>query len=200
MNRPLFIVFEGIDGSGKSTQVDIVFDFIQERGILSVKLREPTDSEWGKEIRQRLLGDEEFPVMEQLSLFIKDREHDAQMNIIPALNENKLIIMDRYYFSNAAYQGAMGLSWKDVIAENRKRNFPEPDRVYLIDITPEKAMERIIARNQGNSPDQFEKISFLEEVRTAYHKMSDERFCIIDGSGSVGEVTEIIKQDLLKLI
>ncbi len=199
MKRPLFIVFEGIDGSGKSTQCDLLFRHAVSLGLPAVKLVEPTDGEWGRKIRAMLREKEMAPAEEQMRLFILDRQEDAEKNIIPALNENRIIIMDRYYFSNAAYQGAAGMASEAIIAENRKMKFPEPDRIYFVDLPPDRAMERVTVRSGGDN-EIFEKESFLQKVRDNFFSIADERFLVLDGTISVEEIFEEIKRDFNKLL
>ncbi len=201
-NNPeaLFIVFEGIDGSGKTTQSEMLRSFLVERGIESRWMREPSDGEWGREIREILKGEEMPGAREMLRLFISDRADDVRRNIIPALEENISIIMDRYYYSNAAYQGAMGLSPEEIIRENRKMSFPEPDRVYLIDTTPELALERLAGRNSGGERELFERGAFLEKVRDIYHRIAGENFFIVDGSGNVDEIFRLVSHDCMTLM
>ncbi len=198
VRRPFFIVFEGIDGSGKSTQCDLLFKHVIGLGLPAVRLSEPTNGKWGQKIRAMLGEKTMAPVEEQLDLFIKDRGEDAAKNIIPALKENKLVIMDRYYYSNAAYQGAAGLAPERIIRENRNRNVPEPDRIYYIDMPPEEAIKRIAGRNHAK--DIFEKEAFLNKVREIFNSIADEKFLIIDGTKKVGEIFEIIKADFEALI
>ena len=196
---PLFIVFEGIDGSGKSTQAEMLHALLKSRGIDAVRLAEPTGGKWGMEIRKMLRGDIVLSGEEQLEYFIKDREDDIQRNIIPAMRKKITIIMDRYYYSNAAYQGAAGLSPEHIIRENKKRGFPEPDRVYLIDIDPETALRRIDSRTRGGR-EIFEKRVFLERVREIYRSLADEKFFLLDGSGSPEGIFSIIRKDFEKIV
>lgn len=196
LTLPLFIVFEGIDGSGKTTLSHLLYNYYLSMGIPAVKIKEPSNGKWGKKIREMLRGGISFPVNEQLSLFLLDREDDNRNNILPSINGKKMIIMDRYYYSNVAYQGAMGIPPASIIFENRKREFPEPHRVYLIDINPEEAIERI--KNRMISSDIFEKKIFLERVRKIYHTIADDRFLIIDGSNKPEEIIIIIKEDIEK--
>mgnify|MGYP000844605436 CR=1 FL=1 len=193
---PLFIVFEGIDGSGKSTLCDMLYGRCLSRGVGCVLLREPTDGVWGRKIREILSGPETPDPEEQVRLFIMDREDDVRRNILPAMAEKRLIIMDRYYYSNAAYQGAMGIDSKRVLNENIRRGFPAPDRVYFIDVAPGEAIARIQRRNGAGTPDIFEKKAFLESVRGAYLALADERFVFIDGARTPGESITTIMKDI----
>ncbi len=199
MNRPLFIVFEGIDGSGKSTQCDLLFRHAVSMGLPAVKLAEPTDGKWGKKIRAMLRNKEMAPAEEQMRLFILDRQEDAEQNIIPALKQNRIIVMDRYYYSNAAYQGAAGMTPEAIIAENRKMDFPEPDRVYFVDLPPDRAMERITIRS-GGEKEVFEQEHFLQRVRDNFLSIADGRFLILDGTGSADEIFEEVKKDFEELL
>jgi dTMP kinase len=116
--------------------------------------------------------------------------------ILPSLNSSKVIIRDRYYFSNAAYQGAMGIEPAAIIQENRRRNFPEPDRIYLVDLNPETALLRITDRNQNNKKDIFEKADFLKKVRAIYNSIADRRFLVLDGARKTDENLKIVMEDI----
>ena len=139
------------------------------------------------------------PAEEQMRLFILDRQEDAEKNIIPALKKNRIIVMDRYYYSNAAYQGAAGMAPEAIIAENKKMNFPEPDRVYFVDIPPDRAMQRVTVRSGGEN-EVFEKESFLRTVRDNFLSIADERFLVLDGTKSIEVLFEEIKRDFKGLL
>lgn len=191
---PLFIVFEGIDGSGKSTQCDLLFRHALSRGLPAVRLAEPTGGEWGRKIRAMLKESDMAPAEEQLRLFLLDRQDDAERNIMPALRENRIVIMDRYYYSNAAYQGAAGIPPGRIIAENRRLSFPEPDRVYYIDIPADAALRRVAGRS-GQGIEVFEKEHFLRKVREIFLSFSNGRFMVVDGTGGIEDVFTAIKND-----
>jgi dTMP kinase len=194
--RPLFIVFEGIDGSGKSTQARRCHRRMAEAGVDSVLLSEPSAGEWGSTIRSMLSSPPAPAPEEQHRLFLLDREDDVRRNVSPALASGTTVIMDRYYFSNAAYQGAAGLPPRGILEDNRAKGFPEPHRVYLIDITPETALARISTRNSGGGMEVFERGPFLEKVRSIYLDIANETFTVIDGSGDEEVVFRRIAGDL----
>lgn len=196
IKKPLFIVFEGIDGSGKSTQVDLFFKYLEEEAINVVKLFEPTDSSWGRSIRKILKEKNEYFIDELLYLFIKDREYDVEHNILPLVVEEKIILMDRYMYSNAAYQGIGKYSPQKILGMNTACGFPIPDRVYLIDIEPELALQRILKRS--GSVELFEKKSSLIKIRENYHKIKSDNFVVIDGALSPRLIFKIIKEDFLE--
>ena len=199
-NNTPFIVFEGIDGSGKSTQAGMLYDYIVDIGSQAYLGFEPTDEKWGKEIRNILRGSEFPSGTKMVDLFIKDRHDDANLFIKPNLQNGIPVILDRYYYSNAAYQGAMGVDVDYILSENKKQNFPEPHRVYLIDITPETALERIQKRNQSPEKDLFEKKSFLETVYTIYNLLADtqDNFIKINGDNSIENIHKEIIDDFSK--
>lgn len=193
---PLFVVFEGIDGSGKSTLAAMLENFCRAEGIPAYRGMEPTDGAWGKKIRAVLRGEIKADAAEQVELFIRDREDDVARNIAPALADGKMVILDRYYYSNAAYQGAMGIAADTIIAMNRARNFPEPQRVYLIDIDPAAALERIGARNGGGARDIFEKRQTLEAIRNNYLAMREGHFLVLDGTRAPEALLDTIISDI----
>jgi dTMP kinase len=195
----IFCVFEGIDGSGKSTQSRMLYEFTLNHGINSLFLHEPTEGFFGKKIREILKSNTLPPVLQQIDLFIKDRHDDVELNIKPALTRGDVIIMDRYFYSNAAYQGGVEFDAIDIIKMNIDEGFPLPHRVYFIDILPQEAMDRIQLRRNGNI-ELFEKIDFLTKVRDNYLKLIDERFLVIDGNRDINEIHREIKDDFLKLL
>jgi len=139
-------------------------------------------------------------VEEQIHLFIEDRQQDLDLNIKPCMEQGITIVMDRYFYSNAAYQGSSSISSSDIIRQNIARGFPIPDRVYYIDIDPAEAMRRITARNGSGKTELFEKRAFLEGVRKNFLEMSDSCFLKIDGSLNQEEIFQIIKKDYQLLI
>lgn len=195
----MFIVFEGIDGAGKSTQCTRLCEYIAARGIKARRLVEPTDGPWGRRIREALRSGSPLRRDEQVELFIRDRIDDCSMNIKPCMEQGVTIVMDRYFYSNAAYQGMDGLSPRDIIAMNLERGFPLPDRVYFIDLAAERAMSRVKSRS-GENTELFEKQSFLEKVRENFLLIADERFLVVDGSLAEDEIFRIIKEDYEKLL
>lgn len=195
----LFIVLEGIDGSGKSTQARKVARWIEERSGEVVFGAEPTDGTHGREIRRILSGDSLPDPAEMSRFFIMDRRDDVKGRITPALERKLPVVLDRYYYSNAAYQGAMGLRWRDILEANRHEGFPEPDRVYLIDMEPEEALKRVVGRSAQSETDLFEKKEFLDKVRFNYLDMADERFLTVRGTEQEEVVFQAILNDLKEI-
>lgn len=168
----LFIVLEGIDGTGKSTQTRLLTEWFRSRGREVVASREPTDGPWGRRIRAtaatgRLVAHEE------LELFLKDRREHVEQLIAPALAAGKVVILDRYYFSTMAYQGARGFD----PAEIRRQNeifAPKPDLLFVLDLDVDTALTRIGGR--GDTANEFEKRDSLAKCREIFLSLRAEPF------------------------
>lgn len=196
--QPLFIVFEGIDGSGKTSLIEAFDSELRAKGLFALRLAEPTDGRWGRKIRTMLSDGSRPDAREQLRLFLLDREEDVTQNLLPALRGNRIVLMDRYFYSNAAYQGAAGMDPDSILTENRARGFPKPQRIYLVDLEPERALERIAVRERGREGELFERREFLARVREIYLSIADESFFILDGNLPLRESVGIIMEDIDK--
>jgi len=155
--------------------------YLRSIGRDAIFLKEPTtESSAGKMLMEALKSGNRPSPEEELRLFIEDRRWDVENRILPALKDGKDIVMDRYYYSTMAYQGARGMD----IGKIRKMNdfAPVPDIVIILDIEPETAWERISRRGNDNY---FEKLDYLGKVREIFLSMSDiPEVRIIDSSGS----------------
>ena len=129
--EPFFIVFEGIDGSGKTTLSKMLYDYLKKKDFDVVWLMEPSASKWGEKIREIARSRDNIPISEELNYFIEDRKWDVKHNINPALKKNQVVILDRYYFSTACYQGARGLDIQKILKLNQGFA-PEPDLTSLL--------------------------------------------------------------------
>ena len=202
-----FIVFEGIDGCGKGTQILNAIDLLKDHTTLFVT-KEPSTLKTGKLIK-RLLKEQDDPKTNAelfTNLYTKDRKEHNKI-ILKQLNQGHTVICDRYYYSTIAYQQAQGDNIKKILKKSKK--FLVPDLTLVIDIPAETAMQRLKAR--GKKKEKFEKQKFLEELRETYLKMpyygkildknSDrkENIIIIDGNRKPEKVFEQIKEELKKL-
>ncbi|MFZ4765484.1 MAG: dTMP kinase [Roseimicrobium sp.] len=191
MRRPipggLLIAVEGIDGAGKTTVSAALAQWCGERGLLSTLSKEPTSLEWGRRLRESAAAGR-LTLAQELDFFHKDREQHAIDSIGPALEEESIVILDRYYWSTAAYQGARGADVKEVLEFN-EANFPQPDMVILLDLPVDVGQKRIRAR--GDQPNAFEDSVALQKCREIFlhlPPMSHAKSTTIDASPPLREV------------
>jgi dTMP kinase len=182
---------EGIDGAGKTTQLRLLRDWLRKSGIDAVILKEPTEGVYGRQIRQSAAAHEQVSPAEEMRLFMLDRREDVRQNILPALEAGKLVVMDRYYQSNMAYQGARGLDpWK--IGTENEQFSPVPDLVIVLDIDPALGLSRI-TNSRKTALDSFEKEDYLRQVRDIFLAIGRKpNGVIIDASQPPEKVHEAI--------
>lgn len=176
--KGVLLAFEGIDGSGKSTQAKKFVEWARAQGFEVISSREPTDGPWGRKIREARFTHRMSPE-DELAAFINDRKEHVETLIQPALARGALVVVDRYYYSTVAYQGARGLDPQALLAKNRAFA-PIPDLVVLVDVDPKAALERIAARGQGQ--DLFETLGALTRVRELFLSLVDGHVAVIDGA------------------
>jgi len=189
------IVFEGIDGSGKTTISRRLCAELKELFPV-VWLREPGDSLWGQKIRRLAQTGGEVSPQEQLHLFIEDRKENVNLRILPALAAGRTVILDRYFYSTACYQGARGLDMQAILEENR-RFAPEADLVILVDLDVDTALARIRAGRKATAP-LFETRKFLQKVRANYLSLQGDHIHVVDGgkdeAGVYKEVLPLVQR------
>ncbi len=181
------IVFEGIDGSGKSTQAQRIFKRLKGFELPVSIFKEPTYSEYGQIIRKLLSGEipRQTPA-EELDLFIKDRKEDVYKNILPALARGEIILLDRYYYSTIAYQGAMGID-TELIRQLNESFAPIPGLVLIFLIIAEKGLARI-RTERAKGEDNYEKEGFLRKVDNIFRSLKDKQIKYIDSDRPLEEV------------
>ncbi len=163
-----FIVFEGLDGAGKTTQIQLLAAHLRQAGYDVVCLKEPTDGPWGQKIRQRARQEEHDVTPDaELEWFIQDRRDDVAHNIRPALARGQVVLLDRYYFSTMAYQGALGYN-PESIRQRNEAFAPPPDLLLLLEIPPKQGLARIA---QQRERDGFERLDYLERVAALFATM-----------------------------
>lgn len=197
MQKGILIVFEGIDGSGKSTQAEILLERLQEEDFDAVYFREPSKGKWGRKIKKKALHPDSLSPEEELDLFQKDRRENVEKNLKPALKEKKIVILDRYYYSTIAYQGAKGIDEK-LIRRMNEEFAVEPDLVFIFDIDPKKGLERI--ENRKKKDKLFEREDYLVKVREIFRSFKGEKFVHIDALKSKEEISKEIQEIALPII
>lgn len=186
MAKGLLIVIEGIDGTGKSTQARRLGEWFASKGREVVLSREPTDGPWGKKLRESAASGRLSPE-DELEYFLKDRRQHVDEKIAPALAAGKVVILDRYYFSTMAYQGARGFDPAEIRRLNEEFA-PLPDLLLILDLDVDSAHRRI--GHRGDSANEFEKRDNLERCREVFLSLKDEPFVrIIDSTGSLDDVS-----------
>lgn len=173
------IVLEGIDGSGKSTLAAWLAERLRDAGNDAVLRREPTDGPAGRELRRIITeGRKGIAPKVETALFIEDRRHHVASGIGPDLKEGRVVVLDRYYLSTAAYQGALGMDPEAIMAENESFA-PRPDLALLLDLPVSTALERITL-GRGGQRSAFEKEAYLEQVRELFLGIRRPWFRLID--------------------
>jgi len=207
MSKGRFIVFEGIDGAGKSTQVALLTKKLNELGCDVYLTAEPTELESGKALRRALSGEDKKSECEMAAMFVLDRiahNTDPENGIIALTEQGKTVISDRYYYSTLAYQGhTTNYQW----VKDMNLLCPEikhPDICIYLDLLPEQSLERIKARNEKTEI--YENLQKLTSVRNTFLsvindlKAGGEKIFIINADRTpdeIGnEIFDIIRENL----
>lgn len=169
MNRGRLVVFEGVDGSGKSTQLRLLAAHLRTRGFDPVVTHEPTGGAFGQRIRAMARSGERVAPEEELRWFFEDRREHVAGVIGPALAAGRLVLSDRYYLSTVAYQGARGLDPQRILAD-AEREFPAPDLALVFEIEPVRGLERVAARG-GSAEPAFEEAVFLARADAIFRSI-----------------------------
>lgn len=188
MTHGIFITFEGIDGSGKSSQARLLAESLQATGHDAMLTREPGGSEGAEEIRRLLVeGDpDRWSAMTEILLFTAARRDHLEKTIEPALKAGKIVVSDRFADSTRVYQGAARAALRDVVDQLHDRMIGrEPDLTFIIDMDPEAALSRGLARQSGE--DRFEELGlgFQEKLRAGFLALAQDfpnRCQVIDGA------------------
>ncbi len=191
LKKGILIVFEGIDGGGKTTQAKSLLSWLQKKGIEAVYFREPSDSKWGAEIREKAAQEASLTPLQELQLFQKDRKENIENNIKPALRKKQVVILDRYYFSTMAYQGAKGIDVQRIKTLNEKMAV-EPDLVLILDVEAKQGLKRIEGRKQKHLL--FEKEDYLIQVRRIFQSIRGENIFHVNGHQPVEKIASKIEQ------
>ncbi|MBU1713189.1 MAG: dTMP kinase [Proteobacteria bacterium] len=205
----MFITFEGIEGSGKTTQIRHVLEFLKQRGKDCIVTREPGGTVTGQKIRAILLDPESSGIdpSTELLLYVADRAEHVNKIVRPALSSGKTVLCDRYYDATIAYQGyARGLDI-DLLKKMHKLilNDLKPDITFLLDLPPKaglsRAWKQIEEGERAGIETRFEKeaIAFHEKVREGYLELARQepgRFVVVDAMKDEDDV----RQDIIKVL
>lgn len=197
LQKGVLIVFEGIDGAGKSTQAEILLDRLKARGYDVAYFREPSESKWGREIKKRALLADSLSPEEELELFQKDRRENVERNLKPALEERKIVILDRYYYSTIAYQGAKGID-QEMIKKANEEFVARPDLVFILDIDAKRGLERIQDRKKKDKL--FEREDYLVKVREIFRSIEGENIIHIDALKPREKISKEIEESILEYL
>ena len=206
MKKNFFIAFEGLDGSGKSTQVKLLAEKLKEQGLKIYTTAEPTNSRIGHIIKDIFKHKMEADDRTIAALYAADRlDHltNKTDGILKKLEEGHTVITDRYYFSSYAYHGThMDIHWV-INANSLSAELLRPDLNIYIDISAEESMKRL---NKGrDSIELYESIENLKKVREKYFEAFDlqkgkEKISVIDGNRSEKEISNDIWKEVSKLV
>jgi dTMP kinase len=183
----MFIVFEGIDGCGKSTQAKLLADYLRANGREVLLTAEPTKGEIGLFLRRILSGKTAVDPKTLSLLFTADRYEHLANEIEPALKRSVIVVSERYYHSTICYQAAQDVPWNWLVEINRYAR--KPDYTFLLDVPPKESVGRKVAMEI------FEEEKFLEKVRENYLKL-DREVIKIDGSEKPEKIFSEIKKKI----
>ena len=199
MNKGKFITIDGVEGSGKSTQIDLICSYLQRKGIEVVRTREPGGTDLGEKIRSLLLDidNKEMHSDTELLLMFSSRNELIQNKIIPALNKGSWVVSDRFTDASFAYQGGGRMLDLNRISKLESWVLGEfqPNLTLFLDVSVDVGMQRVEAR-AAKDRIELEERAFFERVRSVFidrSKSYPERIKLIDASGSISEIHNNIK-------
>lgn len=190
------IVFEGTDGTGKSTQIRLLADELSRRGHSVIATREPTQGPYGQRIRKLYLDRGSCSREEELELFIADRRMHVEELLQPALQSGQIVLCDRYFLSTAAYQGANGMDVAAILA--RHAFAPEPDLAILFEAPVTLGIARITG-GRGDRLNDFEQVDNLIRVSAIFASLDLPYIRRIDAARPIEAVHDTILAMVLPL-
>lgn len=199
LREGVLLAFEGIDGAGKTTQARRLEATLREAGYSVLYTREPTAGPTGQQIRRLIAaGRGTLKPEEELDLFLRDREEHVADAIRPALARHEVVLLDRYYFSTMAYQGALGLD-PEMIRRANEAFAPRPHLTFVLDLPPAAGLARI-RRTRAVAPDTFEREEYLERVRALFAALRGPGILHLDATQPADVVAARIQEAALALL
>ena len=189
----LLIVFEGTDGTGKSTQLNLLAIALQKMGFAVISTFEPTNGKYGQQIRALYTNRQKTSLDDELNLFLADRKEHVDTLLTPALRDGKIVLCDRYYLSTIAYQGAAGLEPSMIL--DRNSFAPTPDLALIFHAPIATGVQRI-TEGRGEIQNDFEKEDYLMKVAEQFALLDLPYIKRIDASGTI----EAIHRDVLEQV
>jgi dTMP kinase len=203
MGQPRFVVLEGLDGAGTTTQAELLAGVLRARGLRVCLAAEPTDGPLGRVLRSHVRRELTLDPHAAALVFSADRADHLDRVIRPALERGEWVVCDRYLLSTLAYQGAGGVDPAAVLAASR--TFEVPDLVIFLDVPLPVLAERLAERTQG-APDRYDDPDFAPRLREAYGRSIEllrrrgDRVEIVDGEAPVDNVLEAVRGRLDALV
>ena len=197
LKKGILIVLEGIDGSGKSTQAKMLLESLRAGDIAAARFREPSKSKWGREIKRKAQLRDSLSPDQELDLFIKDRRENVRKNLRPALKEKKVVVLDRYYYSTIAYQGAKGISQARIRRLNEAFAV-RPDLVFILDVRADEGLRRIKGRKKKDRL--FEREEYLVKVRKIFRGFKGKNIVHLRGRDSIETIHKKIMLRVLRYL
>lgn len=207
IGRGKFIVIEGLDGSGKTTQTKILTEKLIKNGVNVINQAEPTPHAFGKMCREVLSGRKKCKKSQLALLFTADRiDHNVneEDGITQHIQMGNTVISDRYYYSTLAYQGVdVGMNW--LMSLNLDcEDIRKPDLCIFLDLTPEKSMARIRANRREDEIEIYENEKYLTDIRKRFYHVIEllkdrENIVVINADGAVDEVASEIEKAVMNL-
>ncbi len=202
-----FIVFEGIDGSGKGTVIGEAKKFLVSKGVPEKNIlvtAEPTPGFYGKKVRELLASNVNPDVNAHhfLDLYVADRKEHIEKELKPALASGKIVLCDRYKYSTFVYQKLQGIPIEKIISLHK--GMLVPDLIFILDVPVDAALKRINADSKRKNLEAFEKKDFLEKVRGGFTALKrffpEENIVVVDASKGIESVSGAVCRHLAKII
>lgn len=190
----ILIAIEGIDGAGKTTQAQMLAESLRHAGFPVLATKEPTNGPHGQRIRRSAI-EGRMSAEDELQAFLDDRREHVELELAPALARGEIVIVDRYYYSTAAYQGSRGLNPTEIIATN-EAFAPRPDLLVLVDVPVDESLARVTTRDGAGN--KFEERDSLLACAAVFDTISGAHVVRVDGAQPRSRVHSAILQALVR--